>query len=122
MSFAEQRARGHLSGRAGAELSRRMATPGPGKHVTSVLWNGKDAAAWPPSVLGLHMDDKATATPISGGFLARQHNKLRFNELPETFFARVILAKCSDSTSKEITQVQLSLSDLFRTCKPGELE
>lgn len=69
------------------------------------------------------MDDKATATPISGGgFLARQHNKLRFNELPETFFARVILAKCSDSTSKEVNHVQLSLSDLFRTCKPGELK
>jgi len=70
------------------------------------------------------MNEKSTATPTSGGggFLARQHDKLRFNELPETFFARVILAKCSDPTSKEITHVQLSLSDLFRTCKPDELE
>jgi hypothetical protein len=65
---------------------------------------------------------KAASTSGGGGFLARQHNKLRFNELPEAFFARVILAKCSDPTSKEITHVQLSLSDLFRTCKPGELE
>jgi len=64
------------------------------------------------------MGNKTTA----GGFLAREHNKLRFNELPESFFARVILAKCSDPTSKAITQVQLSLTDLFRKCKPGELE
>jgi hypothetical protein len=65
---------------------------------------------------------RAAATSGKGGFLARQLNKLRFNELSEAFFARVILAKCSDPTSKEIIHVQLSLSDLFRTCKPGELE
>jgi hypothetical protein len=70
------------------------------------------------------MSKRAKATPRSGGggFLARRHNKLRFDELPEAFFARVILAKCSDLTSKEITHVQLSLSDLFRIYKPSELE
>jgi hypothetical protein len=69
-------------------------------------------------------DDEANvaSAPAESGFLARQHNKLRFDELSESFFARVLLLKCSDPTSKEIETVHLSLRDLFRALKPGELE
>lgn len=57
----------------------------------------------------------------AGGFLVRQHHKLRFNELSETFFGRVILAKCPDSSVTTAITVQLSLCDLFRRGKPDEL-
>jgi hypothetical protein len=60
--------------------------------------------------------------PTTGaGFLGRQHHKLRFTELSETFFCRVILLKCPDPRATEPITVQLSLCDLFRRDKPKEL-
>jgi hypothetical protein len=56
-----------------------------------------------------------------GGFLARDHHKLRFTELGETFFARMILAKCPDPNTTAAVTVQLSLSDLFRHRTEEEL-
>jgi len=41
-----------------------------------------------------HRDDAEGASDC--GFLGREHHKLRFTELDETFFARLILAKCPD--------------------------
>jgi hypothetical protein len=64
------------------------------------------------------MNKKSTG----GGFLAREHNKLRFSELPESFFGRLILTKCPDLTSHELTHVELSIATLFRQYKPVELE
>ena len=57
----------------------------------------------------------------SGGFIAREHHKLRFTELGETFFGRVILAKCPDPNATTAVTVQLSLSDLFRRRTAEEL-
>lgn len=68
------------------------------------------------------MRDNHDSTGTSGsGFLARQHNKLRFTELCETFFARLILSKCPDPDETNVIHIQLSLCDLFRRFAPDEL-
>jgi hypothetical protein len=56
-----------------------------------------------------------------GGFLGRGHHKLRFTELDETFFARLILAKCPDPTTETATTVEFSLHDFFRRVDSNEL-
>lgn len=56
------------------------------------------------------------------GFLGRQHNRLRFTELTETFFGRVLLSKCPDPRSRDVTQVQVGLADLYRQASSQELE
>lgn len=58
----------------------------------------------------------------SRGFLGRKHHKVRFTELNEIFFARLILAKCLDVTSTTTSRVSLSLCDLFRRYSAEELE
>ena len=67
------------------------------------------------------MSDESDVQGKAGGFLVRQHHKLRFTELGETFFGRVILAKCPDPNETTAITVQLSLCDLFRRGKPEEL-
>lgn len=58
---------------------------------------------------------------VGGGFLGRQHHKLRFTELDETFLARLILAKCPDPDAAAAIAVQLTLRDLFRRFSENEL-
>ncbi|HAI32294.1 MAG: hypothetical protein CMO07_12295 [Thalassospira sp.] len=53
-------------------------------------------------------------TEKMGGFIAREHHKLRFTELCETFFARLVLMKCPDPKLERTITVQLSLCDFFR--------
>jgi hypothetical protein len=65
-------------------------------------------------------EDNTEATS-GGGFLGRRHHKLRFTELDETFFARLILAKCPDPEMTTAATVQLSLCDLFRRFTADEL-
>ncbi len=67
------------------------------------------------------MSDESEAPGKAGGFVARQHHKLRFTELSETFFGRVILTKCPDPNAATAITVQLSLCDLFRRGNPEEL-
>jgi hypothetical protein len=70
------------------------------------------------------MNEQADATPSEdvGGFLGRQHHRLRFNELPETLFARIIATKCPDLSSKDAVRIRLSLQDLFRKLSASEIE
>lgn len=56
-----------------------------------------------------------------GGFIAREHHRLRFTELSETFFARLVLLKCQDPKLEQTVTVQLSLCDLFRKVSREEL-
>ncbi len=63
-----------------------------------------------------------TRPPVGTGFLGRGHHRLRFEELGETFFGRVILAKCSDPKSPDSVEVRLSLEDLFARYTRSELE
>ena len=67
------------------------------------------------------MSDQSEAPAEAAGFLGRRHDKVRFTDLGETFFARLILLKCANPGSQEVVRVELSLSDLFRRLKPGEL-
>jgi hypothetical protein len=67
------------------------------------------------------VSDDIESQPRAGGFLGRQHHKLRFTELSETFLGRVILLKCPDANETASITVQLSLCDLFRRDKPEEL-
>jgi hypothetical protein len=67
------------------------------------------------------MSGERDASVQPGGFLGRQHHKLRFDDLGETFFARLILSKCADPASTEVSKVELSLSDLFRRLSPADL-
>lgn len=67
------------------------------------------------------MSDESKDRTAQGGFLGRQHHKLRFTELSETFLGRVILLKCPDPNESQAITVQLSLCDLFRRDKPDEL-
>ena len=53
--------------------------------------------------------------------MAREHHKLRFTDLGETFFGRLILAKCPDPHATTAVTVQLSLCDLFRRRSEEEL-
>jgi hypothetical protein len=65
--------------------------------------------------------DQNEAQVKTGGFLGREHHKVRFTDLGETFFARMILLKCADAASNEPMTVELSLCDLFRRQKAEEL-
>lgn len=56
------------------------------------------------------------------GFRGRQHHCLRFTELSETFFGRLILSKCPDVSCLDLTQVQISLADLYRNTDLVALE
>jgi hypothetical protein len=67
------------------------------------------------------LDEKGDLGKRGKGFLALGHNKLRFTELGETFFGRVILAKCPDPNSAAAVTVELSLRDLFRRHSAEEL-
>lgn len=67
------------------------------------------------------MSDENESQPAAGGFLGRQHHKLRFTELSETFLGRVILLKCPDPNETQAITVQFSLCDLFRRYKAEEL-
>lgn len=58
---------------------------------------------------------------LGGGFLARSHHKLYFTELDETFFARLILAKCPNPEISAMITVELSVCDLFRRFSADEL-
>lgn len=66
-------------------------------------------------------DDKDREGKSGGGFLARGHHRLRFTELGEAFFGRVILAKCPDPNSPTAITVPLTLCDLFRRLTAEEL-
>ena len=70
------------------------------------------------------MDDEqeSASTKDVGGFLGRQHYRLHFNELSETFFARMIVEKCPELDSTAITNISFSLLDLFRRYQPQEIE
>lgn len=65
-------------------------------------------------------DEKESRTR-AGGFLGRQHHRLRFTELGETFLGRVILLKCPDPNETAAITVLLSLCDFFRRDQPEEL-
>jgi hypothetical protein len=68
------------------------------------------------------LSEKSDAESTTGkGFLAREHHKLRFTELGEAFFGRLILAKCPDPDATTAITVQLSLCDLFRRNTAEEL-
>lgn len=56
------------------------------------------------------MNDQAKSTPMenAGGLVGRQHHRLHFNELSETFLARIIAAKCPDLGSRESVHVRFS--------------
>lgn len=66
-------------------------------------------------------EDDYSGTDESG-FLGRQHHRLRFTELSETFFGRLILSKCPNVSSRDLTQVQISLADFYRQIDPTALE
>jgi hypothetical protein len=67
------------------------------------------------------VSDETESGTRAGGFLGRQHHKLRFTELSETFLGRVILLKCPDPNETQPITVPLSLCDFFRRDKPEEL-
>jgi hypothetical protein len=67
------------------------------------------------------VSDENESRTNAGGFLGRQHHKLRFTELSETFLGRVILLKCPDPNETQPITVPLSLCDFFRRDKPEEL-
>lgn len=58
---------------------------------------------------------------VETGFLQRKHHRLRFTELEEAFWGRVILSKCPDSTCRDVVSIRLCLSDLYRHIDPNEL-
>lgn len=58
---------------------------------------------------------------LGAGILARKHQKLRFTELGETFFARILLSKCPDPNATTATTVEFSPCDFFRRYTPAEL-
>jgi hypothetical protein len=70
------------------------------------------------------MNEQSNAAPTEdvGGFLGRQHHRLRFNELPETLIARIIATKCPNLSSEEVVNIRFSLQDLFRRFGAPELE
>lgn len=69
------------------------------------------------SLHGGSLNDENENPTTGSGFLDRHHHKLRFTELSETFFGRVILLKCPDPHAAEL----ITLCDLFRRDKPEEL-
>lgn len=68
------------------------------------------------------MGERDSTISDETGFLGRQHHRLRFTELSETFFGRLILSKCPDVACRDLTQVQLSLADLYRQTDLAALE
>jgi hypothetical protein len=68
-----------------------------------------------------NVSDQIDLPSKTGGFLVREHYKLRFTELSETFFGRLILAKCPDPDADTAITVQFSLCDIFRRGRPEEL-
>lgn len=71
---------------------------------------------------GASMGENDSSNIDEIGFLGRQHHRLRFTELSETFFGRLILLKCPDGACRDLVQVQLSLADLYRQTDLASLE